>query len=569
MRVALAVSATMCAPSAAASLWEVGPWLDQLGLGEYTAAFEDAEIALNDVPGLTDRELRDLGLSAHDRRALVDAIPALELALLQREPVALQLPGSDEPESTAHVAEDRTTTDYVELINRSHRIQDSLIASQLHDETVAMSVTNKHQTRASSSFVMSNESNGNLDHVLGFAFSSDLLGRKKQDSLKFTAAYLSGIGGRFETDENEDQRDSDKSQRKARYIHSSNWQGDVLGFVADGEFFGDALELRAEYALARYNTYSDRRSGSPGGAHRFAATYEPQVDWELLGRSFFFELGVDYQAAGRGFRSLANDSVRPGSESLKASGLLEWGEFLVNFNATTGQVDSADDHGFAPTKSNDFEVEVEYAPELGAAFGWLGSPVLAFNYYDYGSSSAGDKDGFGAYDEVDVTEEFLASFDYDRWNWEFEHVRTRFADGVDSSFSQENVRTKLGMSRKIGRRALLSSSFEFGDQTTDEVSTRSNEWSTRLSLEPIHRRLQTTVDYRMGRSAAWGGSEEEDFNRIGVDFRWTARKPVGDRPGVFLTFKGTRREPHGLADRSDDSEALRFLLELKLDYSGN
>lgn len=52
---------------------DVRAWLDGLGLGKYTAVFEDNDVDLDVVPMLTDEELRDLGLPLGARKKILQA----------------------------------------------------------------------------------------------------------------------------------------------------------------------------------------------------------------------------------------------------------------------------------------------------------------------------------------------------------------------------------------------------------------------------------------------------------------------------------------------------------------
>jgi hypothetical protein len=56
---------------------EIGAWLDRHGLGQHAALFAAQDIDLAVLPALTDRDLKELGLSLGHRRRLLTAIAAL------------------------------------------------------------------------------------------------------------------------------------------------------------------------------------------------------------------------------------------------------------------------------------------------------------------------------------------------------------------------------------------------------------------------------------------------------------------------------------------------------------
>jgi class 3 adenylate cyclase len=57
---------------------ELAAWLEALGLGAYTRRFADSDIGLDDLPGLTDEHLRELGVSVGHRIRLRRALAALD-----------------------------------------------------------------------------------------------------------------------------------------------------------------------------------------------------------------------------------------------------------------------------------------------------------------------------------------------------------------------------------------------------------------------------------------------------------------------------------------------------------
>ena len=56
---------------------DLGAWLRDLGLKRYEQTFRDNDIAPAVLPELTDRDLKDLGVSLGHRRLLLKAIRAL------------------------------------------------------------------------------------------------------------------------------------------------------------------------------------------------------------------------------------------------------------------------------------------------------------------------------------------------------------------------------------------------------------------------------------------------------------------------------------------------------------
>ena len=48
-------------------------WLESLGLGEYADAFEREKVTLDDLPELSDSELKDLGLPLGPRKRILRA----------------------------------------------------------------------------------------------------------------------------------------------------------------------------------------------------------------------------------------------------------------------------------------------------------------------------------------------------------------------------------------------------------------------------------------------------------------------------------------------------------------
>ena len=67
---------------------DVGVWLRSLGLSHYEAAFADNSIDTDVVPDLSDRDLKELGLTLGDRKRLLKAIANLGAALTLPQPPA-------------------------------------------------------------------------------------------------------------------------------------------------------------------------------------------------------------------------------------------------------------------------------------------------------------------------------------------------------------------------------------------------------------------------------------------------------------------------------------------------
>ncbi len=57
---------------------EIGGWLQDLGLGKYVDAFVENEITLDELPALTEDDLKELGLPMGPRRCVLMAIDALK-----------------------------------------------------------------------------------------------------------------------------------------------------------------------------------------------------------------------------------------------------------------------------------------------------------------------------------------------------------------------------------------------------------------------------------------------------------------------------------------------------------
>ena len=56
---------------------DVGDWLRSLGLGQYEAVFQEAEIGADVLPDLTDADLGQLGIPLGNRKRLLKAISSL------------------------------------------------------------------------------------------------------------------------------------------------------------------------------------------------------------------------------------------------------------------------------------------------------------------------------------------------------------------------------------------------------------------------------------------------------------------------------------------------------------
>ncbi len=50
---------------------EVSEWLNGLGLGQYSAVFEENAVEVHILPDLTDTDLKELGISALGHRKLI------------------------------------------------------------------------------------------------------------------------------------------------------------------------------------------------------------------------------------------------------------------------------------------------------------------------------------------------------------------------------------------------------------------------------------------------------------------------------------------------------------------
>ncbi len=57
---------------------EIGRWLQDLGLGKYVDAFVDNEITIDELPALTEDDLKELGLPMGPRRRVLMAIDGLK-----------------------------------------------------------------------------------------------------------------------------------------------------------------------------------------------------------------------------------------------------------------------------------------------------------------------------------------------------------------------------------------------------------------------------------------------------------------------------------------------------------
>ena len=65
---------------------EIRHWLEELGLGDYAAAFAANDIGADLLPHLTEKDLTDLGLSIGHRRKLLLAIAALSTETTEEAP---------------------------------------------------------------------------------------------------------------------------------------------------------------------------------------------------------------------------------------------------------------------------------------------------------------------------------------------------------------------------------------------------------------------------------------------------------------------------------------------------
>ena len=68
---------------------DVKAWLNDLGLGQYEAAFRDNAIDCDVLPSLTAEDLKEIGVAAvGHRRKLLDAIAALNAPPPRRAPAS-------------------------------------------------------------------------------------------------------------------------------------------------------------------------------------------------------------------------------------------------------------------------------------------------------------------------------------------------------------------------------------------------------------------------------------------------------------------------------------------------
>ena len=86
---------------------DIAQWLEGLGLGQYAQAFTENAIDRQDVPHLTDDDLKDLGLPLGHRRRLQAAIGALSAG---KPSDRLGEPSGEEPETQSGEAELRQLT---------------------------------------------------------------------------------------------------------------------------------------------------------------------------------------------------------------------------------------------------------------------------------------------------------------------------------------------------------------------------------------------------------------------------------------------------------------------------
>jgi len=66
----------------------IGQWLESLGVGQYTDAFEANDVDIRALPYLSDDDLKELGVSLGHRRILLAAITALGQDETTRQPEA-------------------------------------------------------------------------------------------------------------------------------------------------------------------------------------------------------------------------------------------------------------------------------------------------------------------------------------------------------------------------------------------------------------------------------------------------------------------------------------------------
>ena len=89
---------------------DIARWLDGLGLGRYVEAFAENDIAFENLPRLTEDDLKELGLSIGHRRTLQAAIDALTAGEPAIAPAATQPVSQDGPRDTQTEAERRQLT---------------------------------------------------------------------------------------------------------------------------------------------------------------------------------------------------------------------------------------------------------------------------------------------------------------------------------------------------------------------------------------------------------------------------------------------------------------------------
>ncbi len=67
---------------------DLARWLDELGLGQYAAAFAHNDVDFDVLPHLTDQDLKELGLSLGHRKKLLTAIESLSTEATDRADAA-------------------------------------------------------------------------------------------------------------------------------------------------------------------------------------------------------------------------------------------------------------------------------------------------------------------------------------------------------------------------------------------------------------------------------------------------------------------------------------------------
>jgi hypothetical protein len=77
---------------------QIGDWLKQLGMSEYTQCFVENRIDFSVLRDLTDQDLKDLGVILGDRRKMLRAIGELAAVSLSAPAIPAETVSHDSPE---------------------------------------------------------------------------------------------------------------------------------------------------------------------------------------------------------------------------------------------------------------------------------------------------------------------------------------------------------------------------------------------------------------------------------------------------------------------------------------